>query len=62
MTRIILFPNANIMHQERIISIEFLSDNQHVKLKTEVLFPETFKSDIRNYPEYPIRNLCLRIE
>jgi hypothetical protein len=62
MKKIIFFPNANIMHQERIINMEFLPDEKHVKLKTEVEYPIICKGDIRNYPEWPIADLSIRIE
>ena len=59
--QIIMLPTANTMHQEKIISFELLSDNKCAKIKTEVL-NGSCKGDIRNYPEYPVNELSLRIE
>ena len=61
MSKIIFYPNKNIMHQERVLKLEFLEDGAHVCLKTEVEFPEIAKGKIRNYPKWPIPNLSLKM-
>ena len=60
MRKIIFYPSKNIMHTERVISIEF-HDDDFVDIKTQVELPLCRKGDIRHYTKYPLDSLSLRI-